>query len=185
MRIIAGKLKGRRLERPPLSQTRPTADRTRESIFNILADIFEREGLHFEHMNVLDVFAGSGALGFEALSRGAASVTFMEKDRQACDVIYENGQHLKSIDKICILQGDALYPRAADQPYHLIFMDPPYGKGLIKPALEALKKRKWLADKAIIVLEFSSNETPPQLDGVEILIARTYGSGQLLIVQLI
>jgi 16S rRNA (guanine966-N2)-methyltransferase len=185
MRIIAGTLKGRRLKRPPLTQTRPTAERIRESIFNVLAVILENQGLDFDHMNVLDTFAGSGALGFEALSRGAMFVTFIECDRQACDVIYENGQHLKSISKISILQGDARYPKTPDKQYHLIFMDPPYGKGLIMPALEALKKKGWIADRAILVMEFSSDEKPPQLHCVETLMERTYGSSQLLIGQLV
>lgn len=181
MRIIAGKYKGRKINRPSLTQTRPTTDQTRESIFNILSTFLEREGMAFENLNVLDVFAGSGALGFEALSRGAPYATFMEWDNKACHIIAQNAKHLTVINSVSILQGDARHPMTADRLYNLIFLDPPYNKGLITPVLNALKKKKWVGENAIIIMELSSEEANPETEGFDILLERVYGSTKVLI----
>jgi 16S rRNA (guanine966-N2)-methyltransferase len=181
MRIIAGKYKGRRLKRPPLTHTRPTTERTRESLFNILSTILEREGVAFEQLNVLDVFAGSGALGFEALSRGAQFVTFIDISRQACDTITQNSQHLKVLQNITIMQGDARYPKKADKQYNLIFLDPPYGKALIKPVFDALREKNWFEDKAMLVMEFAADEASPTIESIDIILERVYGSTKILI----
>lgn len=164
-----------------MTQTRPTTERTRESLFSIVSTILEREGIAFEYLNVLDVFAGSGALGFEALSRGAQFACFIELDRQACDVIAQNAEHLKVLSDIAIMQGDARHPNKADRPYNLIFLDPPYGKSLITPVFDALKKKEWIAEKAMFVIEFSRDEESPILESVDVLLEREYGSTKLLI----
>lgn len=138
MRIIAGKWRGRPLEAPPGLATRPTADRVRETLFSMLAS---RLG-SFEELRVADLFAGSGALGFEALSRGAAHATFVESDSKAAAMIKRNAEKLGAA--VQILPGSALaLPPSA--PFDLIFADPPYAKGSGSAAFHAVIEAGWLA----------------------------------------
>jgi 16S rRNA (guanine966-N2)-methyltransferase len=180
MRIIAGRLRGRRLSRPPESITRPTADRTRETIFNILSVTLTRLELSFEDMTVLDVFSGSGALGFEALSRGALSITFIEKNPQACEVIQRNARDLKVEAQVTLLQGDARHLPSAVTPYSLIFLDPPYHKEMIPLTVEELCCKGWVAREALIVIELEAGKTL-HLDRFHVLNERQTGSSQILI----
>jgi 16S rRNA (guanine966-N2)-methyltransferase len=148
VRIIAGTWRGRTIEAPPGQSTRPTGDRVRETLFSMLAS---RLG-SFEELRVADLFAGSGALGFEALSRGAASATFVENDPKAAAVIRRNADKLGAPAQI--LGGSALaLPRAA--PFDLIFADPPYGDGVGTSALEAVEKAGWLAPGGWMSVETS------------------------------
>jgi 16S rRNA (guanine966-N2)-methyltransferase len=148
VRIIAGQWRGRTIEAPPGQSTRPTGDRVRETLFSMLAS---RLG-SFEELRVADLFAGSGALGFEALSRGAASATFVENDPKAAAVIRRNADKLGAPAQI--LGGSALaLPRAA--PFDLIFADPPYGEGVGTSALEAVEKAGWLAPGGWMSVETS------------------------------
>src|ERR1043165_1407867 len=124
MRIIAGAWRGRTIEAPPGQATRPTADRVRETLFSMLAS---RLG-SFEDPRVADLFAGSGALGFEALSRGAAHATFVESDAKASAVIRRNAEKLGATERVQILGGSAL-ALTRSKPFDLIFADPPYAKG--------------------------------------------------------
>jgi 16S rRNA (guanine966-N2)-methyltransferase len=138
VRIIAGKWRGRTIEAPPGQSTRPTADRVRETLFSMLAS---RLG-SFEDLRVADLFAGSGALGFEALSRAAASATFVESDGKAAALIRRNADKLGAA--VQILGGSALaLPRS--EPFDLVFADPPYGKGTGTAVVEAVSKAGWLA----------------------------------------
>ena len=124
MRIIAGEWRGRQIEAPPGNATRPTGDRVRETLFSMLAS---RLG-SFEDLRVADLFAGSGALGFEALSRGAASATFVESDAGAAAAIRRNAERLGASERARIIAGSALtLPRS--EPFDLIFADPPYAIG--------------------------------------------------------
>jgi len=138
MRIIAGEWRGRPLKAPAGAATRPTADRVRETLFSMLAS---RLGT-FEGLRVADLFAGSGALGFEALSRGAAHVTFVEQDRAALDAIRANAAALKADDRAQILARSALR-LPASEPFDLIFADPPYEEGSGSQAAQAASG--WLA----------------------------------------
>src|SRR3954467_407805 len=136
MRIIAGEWRGRSLEAPPGNATRPTADRVRETLFSMLAS---RLG-SFEDLRVADLFAGSGALGLEALSRGAASVTFVENDSKAPALVKRNAERLGATDSIRLLGASALaLPRS--EPFDLILADPPYAPGsgtaVVKAAADA------------------------------------------------
>ncbi len=150
MRIIAGEWRGRRLEAPPGQATRPTADRARETLFSMLAS---RLG-SFEELRVADLFAGSGALGFEALSRGAASVTFIENDAQAVAVIKRNAAKLGAEDRVRILGGSAhALPRS--EPFDLIFADPPYASGSGTAVIEVVAKAEWLAPGGWMSVETS------------------------------
>ena len=151
MRIVAGKFRGRRLQAPRDQSIRPTTDRNRESLFNVLSHNWP------EHLRgkVLDVFAGTGALGLEALSRGSSHCVFVEKNRQGLSLIEEHVASFGLADQARIVRADATRPGVADPwaPFDLIFADPPYGRGLGEKAMAALAEKGWFAKGAIIVLE--------------------------------
>jgi 16S rRNA (guanine966-N2)-methyltransferase len=148
VRIIAGQLRGRPLLAPPGSATRPTADRVREALFSMLAS---RLGT-FEDLRVADLFAGSGALGFEALSRGAAEAVFVETDAKALAAIKANAAKLGLTDKVRVLGGSALaLPR--NDPYDLILADPPYIGGFGSAVVKAVTDAGWLASGGWLSVE--------------------------------
>jgi 16S rRNA (guanine966-N2)-methyltransferase len=154
MRIIAGEWRGRQLEAPPGQSTRPTADRVRETLFSMLAS---RLG-SFEDLRVADLFAGSGALGLEALSRGAASATFVENDSQAAAAIRRNAITLGAGDRVRLLGGSAhALPRS--DPFDLIFADPPYAEGSGTGVVQAVAKAEWLAPGGWMSIETSRDDT--------------------------
>lgn len=155
MRVIAGKARSLKLMTPPGMDTRPTTDRTKETLFNILQP--EIRGARF-----LDLFSGSGAIGIEALSRGAAFAVFVEKDRAAAECIKKNLAFTKLGDNGQILRKDvgaALKSLEKGAPFDLIFMDPPYGRGLERQVLEYLAHSSLLAEEGMVVVE-ASLETP-------------------------
>lgn len=155
MRIVAGKWRGRVIEAPPGQATRPTADRVRETLFSMLAS---RLG-SFEDLRVADLFAGSGALGFEAISRGAASATFVESDAKAAAVIRRNAEKLGATAQVLGSSALAL-PRS--QPFDLIFADPPYAAGAGTAVLQAVETAGWLASGGWISIETSrADEVDP------------------------
>jgi 16S rRNA (guanine966-N2)-methyltransferase len=181
MRIVGGAHRGRRLVAPKGHSTRPTADRTREALFNVLEHAPWSEGL--AGRAVIDLFAGSGALGLEALSRGAARCLFADSDASARAAIAENVSALK-VDAVARLdRRDAtrLGARgAADGPAaDLAFLDPPYGQGLIEKALAALAAGAWLAPGAIVVAEIGANEAAPVAVGYATLDVRTWGAAKV------
>jgi len=180
MRIVGGKHRGRRLAAPPGDIVRPTSERAREALFNILAHGRLSSAPAFEDARVLDVFAGTGACGLEALSRGARLATFIEKDRRAREVLAANIKVLGESNRTRLLAADALAPPRADGPYELVFVDPPYRSGLAAPALEALSRAGWIAADALVVIELAarSDFEPPQ--GFEALEERRYGAGRLV-----
>ena len=152
MRIIAGRWRGRPIEAPPGLGTRPTSDRVRETLFSMLAS---RLG-SFEDLRVADLFAGSGALGLEALSRGAGHATFVENNAAAAALLKRNAAKLGA--EVQILGGSALaLPRA--EPFDLIFADPPYAEGSGTAAVEAVTRAGWLASGGWMSVETSRNET--------------------------
>ncbi|MBX7146505.1 MAG: 16S rRNA (guanine(966)-N(2))-methyltransferase RsmD [Alphaproteobacteria bacterium] len=165
MRIISGINKGQKLLSPQINSIRPTSDRIRESIFNIITYIKKPDDSPFllEGSNVLDCFAGTGALGFEALSRGAYSLTCLENDKNSCELIYKNALKLSQEQKTFIYHYDASHIGDSTlnpiNPYNLVFMDPPYKKGhLIGPTLQGLYKKSWLALFSLIIIETHKNE---------------------------
>lgn len=169
MRIIAGKFRGLRLSAvgkgDPGAQLRPTTDRVRESLFNILANRIDFEGLY-----VLDLFAGTGALGLEALSRGAAKATFVENGRVGQKLLAENIRLTKAADTT-LLRCDAT--RLPDgSPHDLIFLDPPYGKGLGEKALNAALSKGWIAPDALIVWEEITAQSHPEFQTID---TRSFG----------
>ncbi len=181
MRIVGGKYRGRPLSAPPGRDTRPTADRAREAVFNILEHASWSLGL--DGRRVLDLFAGSGALGLEALSRGAAFALFVETDAGARGAIRDNIETLGLFGVTRIHRRDAtdlgVKPAGLGEPFDLVFVDPPYGRGLGIRALSKLSHGGWLADGAVIVLECGADETPAS-PGFETLDTRQYGAAQVL-----
>jgi 16S rRNA (guanine966-N2)-methyltransferase len=177
VRIIAGAWRGRPLDAPPGQGTRPTADRVRETLFSMLAS---RLG-SFEGLRVADLFAGSGALGLEALSRGAASATFVDKDRWAADAIRRNAERLGASDRVRILGGSAL-ALPASEPFELIFADPPYAEGSGTAAVAAVERAGWLAPGAWMSVETSRNdEVAPA--SFEIETSRIVGRARLTLLR--
>ena len=154
MRIIAGAWRGRPIDAPPGQATRPTADRVRETLFSMLAS---RVG-SFEELRVADLFAGSGALGLEALSRGAASATFVESDARAVAVIRRNAERLGASDRIRVLSASAL-SLARSEPFDLIFADPPYAPGSGTAAVQAVAQAEWLAPGGWMAVETGRDDS--------------------------
>lgn len=182
MRIIAGKHRGRRIEAPPGEAVRPTSDRMRQALFNILAHRFLRPDGTPELIGarVLDGFAGSGALGLEALSRGADHACFMDKDPAAILAIGENLRGLGEGKSATVLRCDAANPPPARQACSIALLDPPYRSGLAGPALLALQRQGWLAKGALITVEEAAKEPFAPPDGFELLDERRYGAGRLI-----
>lgn len=174
MRIIAGRWRGRPLAAPPDLRTRPTADRVREALFSMLAS---RLG-SFEGLQVADLFAGTGALGLEALSRGAAHARFVEKDRAAADIVRANIRKLgaERETNLLVQPVEAIGPAPAE--HHLLFLDPPYHEGLAEPALARLLAQGWIAPHALVSVETARDETiaPP---GFEVEAVRDHGKARL------
>lgn len=183
MRIVAGRFRGRTLasvgKGDPGAHLRPTTDRVREALFNMLGG--GRFGDPFDGARVLDLFAGTGALGLEALSRGASHVTFVESGRKALGLIRGNVKALEVGGDVALIGRDALKLPAAEAPVTLVFLDPPYGKGLGSKALAAARSGGWIAPGALIVWE----ENAPQLapEGFVPLETRRYGDTHVTLLE--
>lgn len=181
MRIVGGKHKGRALATPGGQTTRPTSDRARESLFNVLAHAAWARPL--DGARVLDLFAGSGALGFEALSRGAAFALFVETDSAARGAIRETVDSLALFGVARIHRRDATdlgdKPAGLGAPFDLVFLDPPYHKGLGERALAKLLPGGWITPDATIVFECAADETP-RTDGFMTHDERVWGAAKVL-----
>ena len=180
MRIVGGKFRGKKLATPAHQGTRPTSDRARETLFNIL--------LHNPYLGssvllgkrVLDVFAGTGALGLEALSRGAESVSFIENDSTALKVLRENLKTF-SLPALLIFEEDAAHVSCLPlAPFDLVFLDPPYHQHLLLPSLESLYQKGWFVDGAIVVMEVAKDENIITPSYLTLILERTSGVAKLL-----
>lgn len=182
MRIVAGKLRGRNIATPSGKDTRPTSDQTRESIFNILAHAPWSPAL--EGAIVADIFAGSGALGFEAVSRGAEFCLFVETEPKARGAIRDNIDKMGLFGNTRLHRYDATKLKVAPGnlrgPFTHIFMDPPYNKGLWKPVLRKLKEHSLIAENGVIILEESKDAEIEEVRGFEILADKTWGAARVL-----
>jgi len=176
MRIVAGEWRRRLLKAPSGEATRPTADRTRETLFNMLAS---RLG-SFEGLAVADLFAGSGALGLEALSRGAANCLFVEQDPEAIRALRANVAALRAQDRCAVQAGSVLALGPARQACDLLLLDPPYHSGLAAPALTALAGMGWLTARAIAIVEIAAGETFSPPVGFTMIDERKYGAAKLV-----
>ncbi len=182
MRIVAGKLKGRAIVAPDGMGTRPTSDRARQAIFNVLEHAAWAEPL--QGARVMDLFAGSGALGFEALSRGAAFALFVETDEDARGAIRDNADAYGLMGATRVHRRSAtdlgVRPGSDGEAFDLAFLDPPYGKGLGEQALARLIEGNWLKPGAIVMFERGSDEPEIDTPGYERLDARDYGAARVL-----
>ena len=168
MRIIAGTHRGQRIAAPRGRDTRPTSDRVRENAFNLIGPV--------DDAVVLDLYAGSGALGLEALSRGAATAVFVENDREACRTIDANLDKLKL--KGSVIRQDAARALAQERrSYDLILCDPPYDSGDLERIAPHLARL--LSPDGVLVYESSGRVDPPAVPGLEVRTSRKYGSARL------
>ncbi len=182
MRIVGGTHSGRTILAPEGRGLRPTADRVRESVFNILTQGGAKLGGRdwVSGARVLDGFAGTGALGLEAASRGANHVTLMERDIEALECCRANIAALREQGRVAALAGDCLNPVRAAEPCSLLLLDPPYRSGDAEPALVALAKAGWIADGAICVVELAAKEAFAAPEGFETLDERRYGAARVV-----
>ena len=173
MRVIAGALKGRRLSSPDWPGLRPTSDKLRETLFNVL-------GTHVQGARLLDGFAGTGAVGIEALSRGAAHVTFLERDRRALALIDANLQHCGLKEGYAIIRVDfaGAGPRLAGTPFDIIFLDPPYGEAEMASALTVASGLA-TADTRVIIEHAKRDVAPTEVGRLERIRQLTSGDSAL------
>jgi 16S rRNA (guanine966-N2)-methyltransferase len=178
MRIIAGTHKGRLLQAPDGNATRPTADRVRQALFDMLlhAPWAGRDFLAGAH--VLDAFAGTGALGLEALSRGAAHVTFFEQERAALAVLRANIAACRAAGQTTVHARDVLRPGPGTHK-NLIFLDPPYDQGLVQRSVNVLRSEGWLAPGSLVVAETGRLETVVETGSI--LAQRVHGAAQVTV----
>ena len=179
MRVVGGRLRGRALKGPQSQAIRPTADRLRESLFNILIHAYDDP---IEGARVLDLFAGTGALGIEALSRGAAFALFVDDGVEARALLRANVEALGlgGISKIFRRDATSLGPAHPVEPFSLVFADPPYGKGLAEQALASASKGGWLTSGALVIVEESAAsafKTPADFEELE---RRAYGDSEFV-----
>lgn len=186
MRITSGRLRGRPILAPQGGVTRPTSDRARQAVFNILEHAPWSPGLR--DVRVIDLFAGSGALGLEALSRGAGFCLFVETDEAARGAIRDNVEALNLFGEARIHRRDATdlgaKPASTGAAFDLGFLDPPYGKGLGERGLAALAGGGWLEPGALVVLERGPGESAQAPAGFALLDQRTYGVAQISFLKL-
>jgi len=186
MRIVGGKHRGRRIEAPPGLDVRPTSDRAREALFNILTHgHLSADGTSpLTGARVLDAFAGSGALGLEALSRGAAHALFIENDAKACAAIRANAKSLGETANVTVIPGDATRPPPCPGARcDIVLLDPPYSRDLAAPALAALAARGWIAEGAVCLVELAINDGITLPPGFTLLDDRRYGKARLLVLR--
>ena len=180
MRITGGHLGGRKLATPADNRVRPTSDKARQAIFNILRH--QDWGFALDGARAADLFAGTGALGLEALSRGAAFATFIEHDRAALAALRANVAMLGTDRRCAVLAADALtigmLAASSAAPCSLIFLDPPYGADMVPRALGHMTARGWIAPGALIVAETARDESPLS---TELLAERIHGAARISI----
>lgn len=174
MRIVGGKFRGRSLKPPASHHIRPTTDRTREALFNILAHGYAGA---LDGARVLDLFAGTGAVGFEALSRGAEFVLFVEQSTEGRALLRANMEMLGVHGQCKLFRRDAtaMGPAGTMQPFQLVFADPPYGKGLGERALHGMAAGGWLSPEALVILEEQNGVAPRLPDSFQPLERRDFG----------
>ena len=184
MRIVSGKFRSKKLAAPQGANTRPTSDRARESVFNVLDSKLRKSGTTWDDISVADVFAGTGALGAEALSRGANALFAWEIDPAAVKCFHQNTACFVAENIPVRLYSDALRPVAAAAPVGLLFMDPPYEKGLVAPALTALTAAGWIDARTLCVIETARNEKEFLPETFDVTDERVYGAAKVSFVSL-
>lgn len=178
MRIVGGEFRGRSLATPKSDDIRPTTDRTRESLFNILSHAYPQA---LDGTRVLDLFAGTGAVGLEAMSRGARAALFIEQSVEGRGLLHANIEALGVIGRAKIFRRDAtaLGSVGTMEPFDFLFADPPYAKGLGERALDAAARGGWLNDGALAILEERADIQPAAVDGFDLIEVRTFGDTRM------
>ena len=183
LRIIGGRHRGRRLETEPGSRVRPTADRVREAVFNkLMHGLISEGGTALTGVRVVDVFAGTGAMGLEALSRGAAHVTFIDLTGRSLRLIEWTAKALEEQEHVSLLLRDGADPGPPPldaEPHVLVFLDAPYRSGQTEPALAALAREGWIAPGAIAVAERAAKEDFQTPGGFALIDERRYGAAKV------
>src|ERR1700692_4181449 len=182
MRVVGGRLKGRNLASPSSRDIRPPADRLRESLFNILIHAYDDP---IEDARVLDLFAGTGALGIEAISRGPKFALFVDNGAEARALLRNNVEALGlgGVTKVYRRDASNLGPAHPMEPFSLVFLDPPYGRGLADKALASLRDGGWLAASALLVVEEAKAAAFSAPDGFEELERRVYDDTEFVMLR--
>ncbi len=182
MRVVGGELKGRNIVAPASRDIRPTADRLRESVFNILVHAYDDP---FQDARVLDLFAGTGALGIEAISRGAVFTLFVDNGAEARALLRNNVEALAlgGVTKVYRRDATDLGPAHPMEPFSLVFLDPPYGKGLAEKALASLRDGGWLKPNALLVVEEAKAAAFAAPEGYDELERRAYDDTEFVFLQ--
>ncbi len=177
MRIISGIRRGHKLYEFSGQDVRPTTDRVKEAVFNLIQ-------AYVPSSRVLDMFAGSGALAFEAVSRGAESAVLIDCDKRSVEIIRRNMTEL-GFDTMCkVVEMSCIdYARTCNEKFDIIFLDPPYNKGLIEPALTAIAENELLSDSGIVMLESDNTDFKSEFSGLEMIKQRRYGRTYITIYQ--
>jgi 16S rRNA (guanine966-N2)-methyltransferase len=185
LKIVGGKHRGRSIATPEGMTTRPTSNRARESLFNILMHANWRDDgtSPLVDARVLDAFAGSGALGIEALSRGAAHASFLDNDATAIRLIGENLRKIGEAANAKVIRADATRPPPSREGCNLVLLDPPYRSGLAAPALAALADAGWVAPDAVATVELASTEDIVPPTDFETIDERRYGAAKIVILR--
>lgn len=171
MRIISGTLRGKKLLTPKDDHIRPTADRAREAVYNIITSKLDEPLAAYD---VLDIFSGTGAFGLEAASRGAKSVTFVDLDL----TLTEKNAALCGFKNLKFIKADARKLSKARHPFGLIFTDAPYNKNLTEPTLQALLTQSYIQETSLVIAETAKDELLPPPDGMELVDERIYGAAR-------
>ena len=184
MRVVGGRLKGRNLASPSSREIRPTAERLREAVFNILVHAYDDP---IDGARVLDLFAGTGALGIEAISRGAAFALFVDNGAEARALLRNNVEALGlgGISKIYRRDATNLGPAHPVEPFQLAFLDPPYGQGFAELALASLRNGKWLSPDALVVVEERTSAAIKAPDGYDEIERRAYDETEFIFLRVI
>lgn len=184
MRVVGGRLRGRNIASPQSQEIRPTQDRLRESLFNILAHGY---GNPIVDARVIDLFAGTGALGIEAISRGAGFTLFVDNGAEARALLRNNVEALGlgGVSKIYRRDATNLGPAHPVEPFQLAFLDPPYGKGFAELALASLRDGKWLTSDALVVVEEATASAVAAPDGYEEIERRAYDDTEFVFLRVV
>ncbi len=182
MRIVGGSHRGRLLNAPEGRDTRPTLDRVREALFSILSHASRWYDDDFHPLYdgiILDAYAGSGALGLEAISRGASNAVFFDTDRVAVAIVNQNIADLRVTEQARAQRADATKPPRATEPASMIFLDPPYGKELLDSSITALAAAGWINGNTLIIAERDPRDPEITVDGFDLCDTRKYGRCQI------
>lgn len=187
LRIIAGKHRGRKIEQPPTDGTRPTVDRVKEAMFNMVDSLFQTHETSWQEVRALDLFAGSGALVLESLSRGASFGLMVEPGQTAFHTLLQNKEALKIGDEGQVWRKNALQVAHAQpsnfhlEPFNLVFLDPPYAFKELDQVIAGLFTNGWLAPHGFLVFELSAEAETPTHPKLSILKDRTFGRIKVVI----